>query len=83
MSHEQFLAVLREKLMVPGGKKVWRRIAVVVHAAAADPAGSPRDAITERAAFAYQDWTGALAALADVESHMLAVLDELSSAVLP
>ena len=36
-----------------------------------------RDAIIERAAFAYQDWMAALAAQADIEDRLLAVLDEL------
>jgi transposase len=70
---------LRDKLAALGGKKVWRRIALAVHAAAADPGGiaAEREAILERAAFARQDWMSALAALADVEARMLAVLDEL------
>jgi transposase len=79
MSEQEFLAALREQLVALGGKKVWRRIALAVHAAAADPGGiaAERDAILERAAFAYQDWMSTLAALADIEARMLAVLDEL------
>jgi transposase len=79
MSEQQFLAALRERLMALGGKKVWRRIAVAVHAAAADPGGiaAEREAILERATFAYQDWMAALAAQADAEARMLAVLGEL------
>jgi transposase len=79
MSEQQFLAALREQLVALGGKKVWRRIALAVHAAAAGPGGiaAEREAILERAAFAYQDWMTALAALADAEARMLAVLDEL------
>ena len=79
MSQDQFLAALREHLVALGGKKVWRRIALAVHAAAADPGGiaAERDAITERAAFAFGDWMSALAVLADAEARMLAVLDEL------
>jgi transposase len=82
MSEQEFLASLREQLVALGGKKVWRRIAVAVHAAAADPGGIAveRDAITERAAFAYQDWMSALAALADIEDRMVAVLGELGLA---
>jgi transposase len=82
MSEDQFLAALREQLVALGGKKVWRRIAVAVYAAAADPGGIAveRDAITERAAFAFHDWMGTLAALADVESRMAAVLGELGLA---
>lgn len=79
MSEEEFRAALRGQLAVLGGKKVWHRIAAAVHAAAAEPGGiaGERDAIVERAAFAYQDWMSALAALDDTESRMLAVLDEL------
>ena len=79
MSEQQFLAALRERLVALGGKKVWRRIAVAVHAAAADPGGiaAERDAILERAAFAYQDWMAALAAQADAEARMLAAPGEL------
>jgi transposase len=79
MTQEQFLAALRGQLVVLGGKKVCRRIALAVHAAAGDPGGitTERDAIIERAAFAYQDWMSALAAQADAEARMLAVLDQL------
>jgi Transposase len=79
MSDGQFLTAVRGQLAVLGGKKLWHRIAAAVHAAAADPGGiaAEREAILERAAFAYRDWMGALAALADTESGMLAVLDEL------
>jgi transposase len=79
MSEQEFLAALREQLVALGGKKVWRRIAVAVHAAAVNPSGiaAERDAITERAAFAYQDWMSTLAALADIEARMLGVLDGL------
>ncbi len=82
MSEQEFLASLREQLVALGGKKVWRQIAVAVHAAAADPGGIAveRDAITERAAFAYQDWMSALAALADIEDRTAAVLGELGLA---
>lgn len=78
-SEQDFLIAVRRQLEVVGGRKLWRRIAVAVHAAAADPGGiaAERDAIIERAAFAYQDWMAALAAQADAESRMLAVLDQL------
>ena len=79
MSEQDFLAALREQLVAQGGKKVWRRIALGVRAAAAEPGGiaAERDAILERAAFAFGDRMSALAALADVEARMVAVLDEL------
>jgi len=79
MSEQQFLAALRDRLAVLGGKKAWRRIALAVRAAAAQPGGiaAERAAILERAGFAYQDWMSALAAQDDAEARMLAVLDEL------
>jgi transposase len=79
MSEQQFLAALRERLAALGGKKVWRRIAAAVRAAAADPGGiaAEREAILERAAFACQDWMAAVAAQADAEARMLAVPGEL------
>lgn len=79
MSEQQFLAALRDQLAVLGGKKVWRRIALAVRAAAAQPGGiaAERAAVLERAGFAYQDWMSALAAQDDAEARMLAVLDEL------
>jgi transposase len=79
MTEQEFLAALRERLVAAGGKKVWHRIAVAVRAAAADPGGiaAEREAIIERAAFAYQDWMSALAAQADIEARMVAVLGEL------
>jgi transposase len=82
MSEQEFGAALREQLVALGGKKVWRRIALAVHAAATDPGGiaAERDAILERATFARQDWMAALAALADIEARMVAVLDGLGLA---
>ncbi len=79
MSEQQFLAAVRGQLVLLGGKKLWRRIALAVYAAAAEPSGiaAERAAIVERAAFAFADWMAALTALADAESRMLATLDEL------
>ena len=60
MSEQQFLAAVHGQLVLPGGKKLWRRIALAVHAAAAEPGGiaGERAAIAERAAFALADWNG-------------------------
>jgi transposase len=79
-SEQDFLTAVRRQLEAVGGRKLWRRIALAVHAAAADPGGiaAERDAIIERAAFACQDWMAALAAQADVEARMLAMLDQLA-----
>jgi len=82
MTEQGFLAVVRERMLALGGKKPRRCIALAVQAAAADPGGIAveRTAIIERASFAYQDWMAALAALADVEARMAAVLGELGLA---
>jgi transposase len=79
MSEQQFLAALRDQLATVGGQKAWRKIALAVHAAAAAPGGiaAERTAICERAAFARQDWMNALTALADIDTRMTTVLDEL------
>jgi transposase len=79
MSEEEFLAALRAQLAALGGQKVWHRIARAIHAAAAAPGGiaAERAAILERAAFARADWMTALAALADIEARMVAVLGGL------
>jgi hypothetical protein len=64
------------------GGRSGNRIALAIRAAAHEPGGIPagRGAIAERAAVAYQDWMSALAALADVDARMVAVLGELDLA---
>jgi transposase len=79
MSVEEFTAALRTRLRARGGQRVSHQIARAVHAAAARPGGitAERDAALERAGFAYHDWMTALAAIAEVEARMVAVLDQL------
>jgi transposase len=79
MSIEQFTTAVRAQLHRQGGQRVSRRLTRAVHAAATDPGGiaAERDAALERAGFAFTDWMAALAALADVETRMVSVLDEL------
>src|SRR5215472_12168636 len=79
MSEQDFLAALSAQVKAVGGHRICRRIARAIHAAAACPGGiaAERDAALERAGFAYQDWMAALAAIAEVEARMVAVLDEL------
>ena len=62
MSEQQFLAAAHGQLVLPGGKKPWRRIALAVHAAAAEPGwiAGERAAIAECAAFAFADWMSTL-----------------------
>ena len=79
MSEQEFLAALSAQVKTAGGHRICRRIARAIHAAAAHPDGiaAERDAALERAGFAYHDWMTALAAIAEVETRMVAVLDEL------
>jgi transposase len=79
MSWEEFTAALRGQVRAAGGQRICHRIARAVHAAAAEPGGiaAERDAALERAGFAYGDWMSALAAIAEVEARMVAVLGEL------
>lgn len=79
MSEQDFLAALSAQVKAAGGHRICRRIARAIHAAAACPGGiaAERDAALERAGFACQDWMAALAAIAEVEARMVAVLDEL------
>lgn len=79
MSEREFLAALATQVQAAGGQRVCRRIARAIHAAAACPGGiaAERDAALERAGFAYHDWMTALAAIAEIEARMVAVLDEL------
>jgi transposase len=79
MSIGEFTAALRAQLRVLGGQRACGKIARAIHAAAAAPGGiaAERDAVLERAGFAYGDWMAALAATAEVEARMVAVLGEL------
>jgi transposase len=79
MSEAEFLTAVQAQVKVAGGQRICRRIARAVHAAAACPGGiaAERDAALERAEFARHDWMNALAAIAEVEARMVAVLDQL------
>jgi transposase len=79
LTEQEFLAVLAAQVRAAGGQRVCHRIARAIRAAAARPGGiaAERDAALERAAFAYHDWMTALAAIAEVETRMVAVLDDL------
>jgi transposase len=79
MSEQEFLAALAAQVQAAGGRRICRRIARAIYAAAADPGGiaAERDAALERAGFACADWRAALAAIAEMEARMVAVLDQL------
>jgi transposase len=79
MSEQEFLAALRAQVRAAGGQRVCHRVARAIHVAAGRPGGiaAERDAALERAGFAFHDWMTALAAIAEVEARMVAVLNEL------
>jgi transposase len=79
MSEQEFGAALAAQVRAAGRQRVCRRVAWAIHDAAARPGGiaAEQDAALERAGFAYDDWISALAATAEVEARMVAVLDEL------
>jgi len=62
-----------------GGQRRCHRILAAVWAAASDPTGvaAQRPGALERAGLVMDDWHGALTALANLETRMLAVLDAL------
>jgi transposase len=79
MSLAQFTAAVRAQVQRVGKQRVCGRIVRAIHAAAGAPGGiaAERDAALERAGFAHHDWTTALGALIEVETRMVAVLDQL------
>ena len=75
----RFETAVRKQIIRHGGQKPCLRIARRVFAALTDPAGvhAHRAGALERVALLLADWTHAHARLADTETRMLAVLDEL------
>jgi transposase len=75
----RFEAAVRRELPRWGGKRVRRRIIGAVFAALTDPAGVSvqRRGALERAGWVLADWRAAKTRLSDVETRMLAILDEL------
>ena len=74
---ERFAAAVRRELPRWGGIRPRLRIIRAVFAALADPAGAHRPGALERAHLALGDWRDTRARLADTETRMAAVLDEL------
>jgi len=74
----EFTAALQAQVKAAGGRRICRRVARAIHAAAR-PGGiaAEQDAALERAGFACHDWMTALAATAEVEARMAGVLDDL------
>jgi transposase len=79
---DRFTAAVRRELARWGGRRPCLRIIRAVFAALADPAGvtAHRPGALERAHLALGDWRDTRARLADTETRMRAVLDELGLA---
>jgi transposase len=75
----RFEQAVRRQIIKRGGQKPCRRIMVMMFAALTDPAGvaAHRAGALERVQLLLQDWVHAHERLADTQTRMLAVLDEL------
>jgi transposase len=75
----RFEAAVRREILKRGGQKPSLRILRNLFAALANPAGvlAHRPGALERVTFLLADWQTAAAKLADTETRMVAVLDEL------
>jgi transposase len=75
----RFDQAVRRQIIKQGRQKPCRRIMLMMFAALSDPAGvsAHRPGALERVQLLLQDWAHAHERLADTETRMLAVLDEL------
>jgi len=75
----RFEAAVRRELPRWGGQRIRRRIVCAMFAALTDPAGvrAQRPGALERAGWVLADWRSAKARLAEVESCMVEVVDQL------
>jgi transposase len=75
----RFSAAVRRELPRWGGQRLWRRVVVAVFVALTDPAGvaAQRRGALERARWVLADWRHVKARLAEVETRMVEVIDEL------
>ncbi len=79
LGRTRFEAAVRRELPRWGGQRLWRRVVAAVFAALSDPAGvaAQRRGALERAGWVLADWRHVKARLAEVETRMVEVLDEL------
>jgi len=79
LGEARFTAAVRRELPRWGGQRIRRRIVRAVFAALTDPAGvrAQRPGALERAGFVLADWRATRARLAEVETRMVGVLDQL------
>src|SRR5262249_45360391 len=75
----RFETVVRRELGSWGGKRPRRRVIAGVFAALTDSAGvsSQRPGALQRAGWVLDDWRATKTRLAEVQTHMLEILDEL------
>jgi transposase len=75
----RFEAAVRRELPRWGGQRAWRPIIAAVYAALTDPAGvrAQRPGALERAGWVLTDWRRIKNHIAELESHMVAILDDL------
>lgn len=75
----RFIAAVHREVPRWGGQRAWRPIITAVFAALTDPAGviAQRPGALERAGWVLTDWRRIKTHIAEVEAHMVAILDEL------
>jgi len=79
LGQQRFSAAVRRELPRWGGQRLWRPIVGAVFSALSDPAGvlAQRRGALQRARWVLDDWRLTKIRLAEVETHMVATLDEL------
>lgn len=79
LGRKRFEAAVRRELPRWGGQRLWRAIVAAVFTALTDPAGvlAQRRGALQRAGWVLADWRQIKTRLAEVETRMIAVLDEL------
>jgi transposase len=79
LGRTRFHAAVRRELPRWGGQRLWRPIVDTLFDALTDPVGvgAQRHGALERAGWVLTDWRATTTRLTDVETRMVAVLDEL------
>jgi transposase len=79
LGRKRFEAAVRRELPRWGGQRLWRAIVAAVFTALTDPAGvlAQRRGALQRAGWVLGDWRQIKTRLVEVETRMIAVLDEL------
>ena len=79
LGQKRFEAAVRRELPRWGGQRGWQAIIAAMFAALSDPAGviAQRPGALERAGWVLADWRHTKARLAEVETRMVEILDQL------